>query len=317
MVVVFFLHLAFFAIMGNYLKIPPTKEIRLFNVSMVKPLKRNKKEKKKSRIKWGKNHKGYRSKRKVSKRPGPDRKSKKPPGPKKPKPPSDAKPPVGQNAAPNVPVKIELPKSNYKRRDPRAEKLAFKRPVYSHKDGVPSGKTYGILGSKGTDGDIKGIGGGDGIEAGGEGGGGLGGGLGERWRPTVSWLHEGFGWDGEPNDLDGMKRDYFKRSDCSPLLVHATGPPNDSVWINLGTGRMDLEMTIPAVDEVPDLGIHPINIKIVGMKLRDKSKADRFARVAISSARHSGWFPAKKDGKSINYRMSVSLVFHGKFEPVK
>lgn len=228
--------------------------------------------------------------------------------------PSAAKPPKQDNAAANVPVKINLPKSDYKKFDPSSKNLAFRTPKISHERGVPSGREDGILDSKGTDGDIKGVGGGDGNAAGGEGG--YGDGLGFGPRPWMYYDYQMHLSAGNPVDFEQKKQAYFNSFRTNPLLVQASGPAEESMLVVLGDAAIEFQVTIPAVDVVPDAGISPSEVKFVEVqKIRKPENREKLIDMADSSIRRSGWYPAKQNGKPVETTIKVVIVVYGSYVP--
>ncbi len=228
--------------------------------------------------------------------------------------PSAAKPPKQDNAAANLPVKIELPKSQYKKFDPQSKNLAFRIPKKSHERGAPSGREDGILDSKGTDGDIKGVGGGDGKEAGGEGG--FGNGLGSGARPWLFFDYRIFLSNGNPMGIENKKRSYFNSLSANPLMVESGPPPDDNLLIQLGDAAIEYRITIPAVDSVPDNGIPPSVVEFVNVeKIKKPENRERLIQQATISLKRSGWFPAKQNGDAIETSIKVVVVFYGSYVP--
>ena len=228
--------------------------------------------------------------------------------------PSAAKPPKQDNAAANLPIKIALPKSKYKKFDPNSKNLAFRAPKKSHERGAPSGREDGILDSKGTDGDIKGVGGGDGNAAGGEGG--MGDGYGSGPRPWMFYDYQMLLSAGNPIGIENKKKSYFSSFRANPLLVQASGPEDESLLIRLGDAAVEYRVTIPAVDAVPDAGICPSNIEFVNIdKMKKPENRERLIKVATTSIKRSGWYPAKQDGNPIETTIKVVIVIYGSYVP--
>lgn len=228
--------------------------------------------------------------------------------------PSAAKPPKQDNAAANLPVKIELPKSNYKKFDPNSKNLAFRMPKKSHERGVPSGREDGILDSKGTDGDIKGVGGGDGNAAGGEGG--RGDGIGSGARPWMFYDYQMYLSAGNPPEVEQKKKSYFNSLRANPLLVQASGPPDESLLVILGDAAIEYQVTIPATNTVPDAGISPSKVEFVNIeKIKRPENREKLIRMATTSIQSSGWYPAKKDGEAVESTIKVVIVVYGSYIP--
>jgi len=300
------IHLGLFTLFGAIIPKIPKQKIELFNVDLVKDVKKANLTKprpiKEKGIK-------YQDKKKDNKKPGPKRDNQKPPGPKKPKPPSNAKPPKKDNAAPNLPLKIDLPKQRYPQLNPTAKQLAYKPPKNPHELGAPSGKDDGILGSKGTDGDVKGEGGGDGTGAGGGGGGGAGGGAGG-FVPYIFWDYQGTKYGGQ-GVLSGeeSQRMYLQYPDSRPLLAN-TGAISEAELVNIGNGTVEIKVTVPAVSRVPLNGVRP-NFTIISVNPDDPTKVDQMARAARRSLEESGWYPAKKGGQPFEEPFTLILRFYG------
>lgn len=302
-------HLAFFTIFGVIIPKMPKQKIDLFNVDLV----RNVKKKKLKKPKFVKD-KGvkFQGKKINEKKPGAKRDNQKPPGPKKPKPPSNAKPPKKDNAAPNLPLKINLPKQKYPQLNPNADAKVYRQPKNPHDLGAPSGKDDGILGSRGTDGDVKGIGGGDGTGAGGGGGGGGGGGAGG-FAPWIFWDYEGTKYGKNVLSADENKRMYLQSPNSRPLLVNAQGPVSDDELINMGNGTVEIRITIPASSQVPERGIPP-NYRIINIKPDDSSKFDQMENAALKCMKLSGWYPAKRNGQPFAEEFTLVLRFYGRYK---
>lgn len=303
------IHLGLFTLFGVIIPKIPKQKIDLFTVDLVK----NVKKKKLTKPKPMKEKKVKSLDRKKSK--------KKPPGPKKPKPLSNAKPPKKDNAAPNLPLKIDLPKQKYPRLNPDADSHVYRPPENAHELGAPSGKPDGILGSKGTDGDIKGEGGGDGTGGGGGGGGGDGGGDGTGgggaggFVPYIDWDYQGtkYGRGRQVLSSEESRKMYMQFSHTHAFLVNACGPTSDRELIELGNGSVELRVTVPAVGQVPEHGISP-NYTIVSVNPDDPSKKEFMTRVAHLCMKNSGWYPAKKNGQPFEETFTLILYFRGRYE---
>lgn len=302
-ILIMILHLGIFAFLGNIFSFRFTK-IKMYEVSLVSTRKPKSPDTvaKKQEIKDNKGGMIGRTED-TTKLPGLKKNTKVP---------SAAKPPKQDNAAANLPVKIQLPKSNYKQFDPTSKNLAFRTPKISHERGVPSGREDGILDSKGTDGDIKGVGGGDGNAAGGEGGKGDGDGSGPR-----PWMYYDYDMSlsaGNPAGMENKKKSYFNSLRANPLLVQASGPADESLMVLLGDAAIEFQVTIPAADAVPDQGIGPSKVEFIRVeKIKKPEKQGQLIEIATTSIKRSGWYPAKQDGNPIESTIKVVVVFYGSY----
>jgi hypothetical protein len=312
--VVLFVHMGVFAYFGNFLPGFKPDKMAMFDVALVKDVKMSddktiKTEKVNNANKGAYN---YYSRRTDPGKPGPKRNNDKPPGPKKPNPPSDAKPPVGDNAAPNLPLAMDLHKSNYPKFDQNSNNVVYKKMENEHKDGAPSGQPDGILGSKGTDGDIFGVGGGDGNKAGGGGGGGGGGGMSRDYAiPYLIWetdLNVGTGVSEEE-----IRNAYFKSFNTTTYLADPSGTKDDRKMIGL-SGWVSFQITISGTSEVPYRGVKPSRVAVIEAYSDNKADTERLKNVAYEVATNSGWYPAKREGKPIDSTFKMTLRFKGQWK---
>ncbi|MCE1246122.1 MAG: energy transducer TonB [Firmicutes bacterium] len=312
--VVLILHAGLLILFGKFIPGSQPDKLALFDVALVKDVKlgddKTVKTEKVENDNKGKYN--YYSRRTDPGKPGPKRNNDLPPGPKKPNPPSDAKPPVGDNAAPNVPLKMDMHKSNYPTYDQNSNNVAYKTLDNAHKDGAPSGQPDGILGSKGTDGDVFGIGGGDGNKAGGGGGGGGGGGMSNDYAlPHLMWdadINVGSGASEEE-----IRNSYFKSYDTTVYLSDPSGTKDERKMMGL-SGWVSFQITIKGTNEVPYRGVHPSGVYVIDSHSENKNDVERLKTVAYEIATNSGWYPAKKSGKPIDSTFKLTIRFTGEWK---
>ena len=309
----FLVHIGLFIVIGKLLPSLPKSKMKAFNVDLVKKPKTRLVRARKPRNKLSTHNAiGVRDKRAAKKRDPRKKPSPLKPIKKKPEMPRPRLPKVAK-AAPNVPIKINLPKPKYKRVDPLSVHKAIKTPEVSHEDGAPSGKKDGILGSKGVDGDKKGEGSipADGAgEGGGDGpGDGMGGG---GARPYVFWDYGGFKPGRNARTGAEKKRRYFEMSNTMPYLADAIVPEPHKL-IGLGHGKVIFRVTIPAVTAVPDNGVHPENIEVLGVEADVSGADEKMKEMALLSVRSSGWYPGKRSGQPITETIQFALVFYGSY----
>ncbi|MCE1245802.1 MAG: hypothetical protein LWY06_04065 [Firmicutes bacterium] len=308
------MHIAILIAAGKLLPGAAESTLAIFDVSLVKTpvIKPDMKTLPKS----GANSQGinYYSKKSSKNPPGPLRHNNLPPGPKKPNTPSDAKPPGGDNAAPNLPLTVNLPKSSINKFNNDSNYPVYKKADNSIKDGAPSGQPDGIKGSQGTDGDIYGKGGGDGIKAGGGGGGGGGGGSTNFRTSTLQLCWETmeaipFRYTGEE-----ARRAYFASTSIPAYLVTGPGPSNQQDQEKAGTGYMLFELTVPASENVPEAGLPPSKIVFIEGKADAQEQFDLMKRLAMECMQNSRWYPSKRNGKPIENPFKLKLHFMGVVE---
>lgn len=306
------IHIGLFILIGQIIPSLPKSKVAVFDVNLIKKPKSNVVEM--PAIKKD-DTPGPGVREKVS---APPNKSINDPGPIKPRPPEREVPKLSKRAkaAPNKPIKINLPKPDYKRVDPNAVHKVFKQPDESHEKGAPSGVKEGILGSEGVDGNEKGEGS---IprEGGGQGGGdgtgdGVGGGQGG-FRPYAHWEYSGFKQASQMLTHEQRKQRYFGMSDTLPYIADAIVPEPHRL-VGMGHGRVYFEVTIPGVDEVPPNGIHPENIKVLKVESVLPDSADKIREMALLSVRSSGWYPGKRKGQPVTEVIEFSLAFYGTYE---
>ncbi len=306
-------HIGIFVLIGQIIPSIPKSKVAVFDVDLIKKMKTKVINAPMMENEVNANQ-GSGIKDKES---APPNKSKKDPGPIKPRPPEKEVPKLEKRgtAAPNKPIKINLPKPDYKRVDPYAAHKVFKQPENAHEKGAPSGTKDGILESKGVDGTEKGEGS---IpkEGGGQGGGdgngnGLGGGGG--FRPYVYWEYNGFKPGALARTPEEKKARYFEMSDTPPYLADAIVPEPHRL-VGLGHGKVLFEVIIPGVEEVPSNGVHPESIKILGVDSVIPESAEKMKEMAMLSVKSSGWYPGKRGGAPVREKIEFALVFFGSYE---
>lgn len=306
------IHIGIFILIGEIIPSMPKSKVAVFDVDLIKKVKTKTIEMPVAKNNDIDNNMGSGIRDRES---APPNKSEKDPGPIKPRPPEREVPKLEKRAmaAPNKPIKIDLPKPDYKRVDPYATHKVFKRPEDAHEKGAPSGVKDGILESKGVDGTEKGEGS---IprEGGGQGGGdGFGNGLGGGGtRPYVFWEYGGFKPGNMARTPEEKKQRYFDMPDTLPYLADAIVPEPHKL-IGLGHGKVLFEIVIPGVDEVPSNGVHPENIKVLSVESVIPESAEKMKEMALLSVRSSGWYPGKRGGSPVNEKITFALVFYGSY----
>ena len=304
-------HIGLFILIGKIIPSLPKTKVAVFDVDLIKKVK-TKIVKAPMVNNDIDNNMGAGIKDKES---APPNKSKKDPGPVKPRPPEKEVPKLKKraNAAPNKPLKIDLPTPDYKRVDPYATHKVFRKPEQAHEKGAPSGTKDGILESKGVDGKDMGEGS---IpkEGGGQGGGdGFGNGLGGGGtRPYVFWEYGGYKPGAMARTPEEKRARYFEMTETLPYLADAIVPEPHRL-VGLGHGKVLFEVIIPGVEEVPSNGVHPESIKVLGVESVLPESAEKMKEMALLSVRSSGWYPGKRQGGPVREKIEFALVFYGSY----
>ncbi|MCD4784656.1 MAG: hypothetical protein K8T10_12620 [Candidatus Eremiobacteraeota bacterium] len=104
---------------------------------------------------------------------------------------------------------------------------------------------------------------------------------------------------------------YLAARDADPFLVGAVVPFSREVD-KLGVGSVRFIVTIPAVDNQPEEGVHPIDIKVLEVNPRNPDMREEMEKIAIVCVQRSLWYPAKMGGQTVTKDVEFTLRFYGK-----
>jgi len=104
---------------------------------------------------------------------------------------------------------------------------------------------------------------------------------------------------------------YLEASDADPFLVGAIVPFSQEVD-ELGVGYVRFTATIPAIENQPGEGVHPVDIVVLEVNPRNPDVREDMERIATTCVQRSLWYPAKMGGQTVTKNVEFTLRFYGK-----